>query len=105
MPVALAQLAANGHHAAVGHADVIGVTGPPGAGKSTLVDRLIEGLRTAGESVAVIAVDPSSPFTQGAVLGDRVRMQRHSGDRGVFIRSMASREGGGSECHGDRRER
>jgi LAO/AO transport system kinase len=95
LPVALAQLAANGHHAAVGHADVIGVTGPPGAGKSTLVDRLIEGLRTAGESVAVIAVDPSSPFTQGAVLGDRVRMQRHSGDRGVFIRSMASREGGG----------
>jgi LAO/AO transport system kinase len=95
LPVALAQLAAGGHHAAAGHADVIGVTGPPGAGKSTLVDRLIEGLRAAGESVAVIAVDPSSPFTQGAVLGDRVRMQRHSGDRGVFIRSMASREGGG----------
>lgn len=76
-------------------ADVIGITGPPGAGKSTLVDRLIEGLRAAGETVAVIAVDPSSPFTQGAVLGDRVRMQRHAGDPGVFIRSMASREAGG----------
>ncbi|HZX68660.1 MAG TPA: methylmalonyl Co-A mutase-associated GTPase MeaB, partial [Candidatus Elarobacter sp.] len=95
LPAALAQLAAHGHRAAAGHADVIGVTGPPGAGKSTLVDRLIEGLRIAGETVAVIAVDPSSPFTQGAVLGDRVRMQRHAGDRGVFIRSMASREGGG----------
>ncbi len=95
LPAALVQLAAHGHHAAAGHADVIGVTGPPGAGKSTLVDRLIEGLRAAGESVAVIAVDPSSPFTRGAVLGDRVRMQRHAGDRGVFIRSMASREGGG----------
>jgi LAO/AO transport system kinase len=95
LPAALAQLVAHGHRAAAGHADVIGVTGPPGAGKSTLVDRMIEGLRTAGETVAVIAVDPSSPFTQGAVLGDRVRMQRHSGDRGVFIRSMASRQGGG----------
>ncbi len=74
---------------------VIGVTGAPGAGKSTLVDRLIEAYRATGETVAVIAVDPSSPFTHGAVLGDRVRMQRHSGDEGVFIRSMASRESGG----------
>jgi len=74
---------------------VVGVTGPPGAGKSTLVDRLIEKFRAAGETVAVVAVDPSSPFTHGAVLGDRVRMQRHSGDTGVFIRSMASRESGG----------
>ena len=74
---------------------VIGVTGPPGAGKSTLVDRLIEGFRAGGDTVAVIAVDPSSPFTQGAVLGDRVRMQRHAGDAGVFIRSMASRSAGG----------
>ena len=74
---------------------VVGVTGPPGAGKSTLVDRLIEKFRAGGETVAVIAVDPSSPFTHGAVLGDRVRMQRHSGDTGVFIRSMASRESSG----------
>jgi LAO/AO transport system kinase len=95
LPAALRTLAAHGHLAASHHADVIGVTGPPGAGKSTLVDRLIEGLRADGETVAVIAVDPSSPFTHGAVLGDRVRMQRHAGDPGVFIRSMASREGGG----------
>jgi LAO/AO transport system kinase len=87
---------ANGSAArARGRADVIGITGPPGAGKSTLVDRLIEGFRAHGETVAVIAVDPSSPFTQGAVLGDRVRMQRHASDRGVFIRSMASRSAGG----------
>jgi LAO/AO transport system kinase len=74
---------------------VIGLTGPPGAGKSTVVDRLIEHIRARGETVGVIAIDPSSPFTRGAVLGDRVRMQRHAGDRGVFIRSMASREAGG----------
>ncbi len=74
---------------------VIGVTGPPGAGKSTVVDRLIEQYRARGETVAVVAIDPSSPFTKGAVLGDRVRMQRHSGDFGVYIRSMASREAGG----------
>jgi LAO/AO transport system kinase len=78
-----------------GSAYVVGITGPPGAGKSTLVDRLIENFRAQGETVAVIAVDPSSPFTGGAVLGDRVRMQRHAGDGGVFIRSMASRESGG----------
>jgi len=95
LPAALRALAAHGHVPASHHSDVLGVTGPPGAGKSTLVDRLIEGLRTAGETVAVIAVDPSSPFTNGAVLGDRVRMQRHAGDPGVFIRSMASREAGG----------
>jgi len=74
---------------------VVGVTGPPGAGKSTVVDRLIECVRARGETAAVIAVDPSSPFSGGAVLGDRVRMQRHAGDLGVFIRSMASREAGG----------
>lgn len=70
----------------------IGVTGPPGAGKSTLADQLIGAARAAGLTVGVIAVDPSSPFSGGAILGDRVRMLRHSGDRGVFIRSMAARD-------------
>jgi LAO/AO transport system kinase len=74
-----------------GRAYLIGVTGPPGAGKSTLVDRLIGSFRTAGRSVGVVAVDPTSPFTGGAILGDRVRMQAHAGDQGVFIRSMATR--------------
>ncbi|MDQ6767449.1 MAG: methylmalonyl Co-A mutase-associated GTPase MeaB [Candidatus Eremiobacteraeota bacterium] len=74
-----------------GHAHVIGVTGPPGSGKSTLVDSLTHVIRNDGRSVGIIAVDPSSPFTGGAVLGDRVRMQRHAGDSGVFIRSMAAR--------------
>ncbi len=74
-----------------GHAHVIGVTGPPGSGKSTLVDSLAAVIRKDGRSVGIVAVDPSSPFTGGAVLGDRVRMQRHAGDSGVFIRSMAAR--------------
>ncbi len=74
-----------------GHAYLAGITGPPGAGKSTLVDRLIAQLRRAGRTVGVIAVDPSSPFSGGALLGDRVRMQAHAGDPGVFIRSMATR--------------
>ena len=74
-----------------GHAQLIGITGPPGAGKSTLVAALIAELRRAGRPVAVVAVDPSSPITGGAVLGDRVRMQSYSTDDGVFIRSMASR--------------
>ena len=74
-----------------GRAYLIGVTGPPGAGKSTLVDRLITQLRAGGQTVGVVAVDPTSPFTGGAILGDRVRMQVHSGDDGVFIRSMATR--------------
>jgi LAO/AO transport system kinase len=75
----------------VGRAHVIGVTGPPGAGKSTLVSALISGLRQRGCTVAVVAVDPSSPFSGGAVLGDRVRMGDHQTDGGVFIRSLASR--------------
>lgn len=69
----------------------VGVTGAPGAGKSTLVDRLIGEIRSEGREVAVLAIDPSSPFSGGAVLGDRVRMQDHIGDAGVYIRSMATR--------------
>ncbi len=69
----------------------IGVTGPPGAGKSTLVNRMISRYRNSGNSVGVIAVDPSSPFTGGALLGDRIRMQSHATDSKVFIRSMGSR--------------
>ena len=74
-----------------GRAHLVGVTGAPGTGKSTLLAALIRELRRAGRSVAVIAVDPSSPITGGAILGDRVRMQEHAGDRDVFVRSMASR--------------
>jgi LAO/AO transport system kinase len=74
-----------------GRAWIVGVTGNPGAGKSTLVDRLISALRASDAKVAVVAVDPSSPFTGGAILGDRVRMQRHFQDPGVFIRSLATR--------------
>ena len=74
-----------------GRAYLIGVTGPPGAGKSTLVDKLTAAIRATGRTVGVVAVDPTSPFTGGAILGDRVRMQAHAGDAGVFIRSMATR--------------
>ncbi len=74
-----------------GGAYLVGITGPPGAGKSTLVDRLTGQLRQGGETVGVVAVDPTSPYTGGAILGDRVRMQVHAGDAGVFIRSMATR--------------
>ena len=74
-----------------GNAFVVGVTGPPGTGKSSLVDRLIESDRRKGLKVGVIAVDPTSPLTGGALLGDRIRMTGHTGDRNVFIRSMASR--------------
>jgi LAO/AO transport system kinase len=74
-----------------GKAWVLGVTGNPGAGKSTLVDRLIEAYRSRGQRVGVVAVDPTSPYTGGAILGDRIRMARHTTDDGVFIRSMATR--------------
>lgn len=74
-----------------GNAYVIGLTGAPGAGKSTLTDQLIRRIRADAHSVAVLAVDPSSPFTGGAILGDRVRMQDHVTDRGVYVRSMGSR--------------
>ena len=74
-----------------GRAYCIGVTGPPGAGKSTVVDKLTVLMRQKGMSVGIVAVDPSSPFTGGAILGDRIRMQQHYLDPGVFIRSMATR--------------
>ncbi|HSP66522.1 MAG TPA: methylmalonyl Co-A mutase-associated GTPase MeaB [Bryobacteraceae bacterium] len=75
----------------IGRALIVGVTGPPGAGKSTLCDQLARLLRGEGKTVAVIAVDPSSPYSGGAILGDRIRMQDHFADPGVFIRSMATR--------------
>lgn len=78
-----------------GNAHIIGITGPPGGGKSTLVNELIRTWRSQGRNVAVIAVDPSSPLTGGATLGDRIRMQEWFSDEGVFIRSMASRRFGG----------
>jgi LAO/AO transport system kinase len=74
-----------------GKAQIVGITGNPGAGKSTLVDRLIALLRGRGKTVGVLAVDPTSPFTGGAILGDRIRMQDHALDPGVFIRSLATR--------------
>jgi len=70
---------------------IIGITGPPGAGKSTLVNQLTRILRSEGQTVGILAIDPSSPFSRGAILGDRIRMQDHHADPGVFIRSMASR--------------
>jgi len=88
-PTARALLAEAFPH--TGAAQIVGVTGPPGAGKSTLVTLLAQAWRARGLSVGIIAVDPSSPFTGGAVLGDRIRMQALGGDPGVFIRSMASR--------------
>ncbi|MBS1818730.1 MAG: methylmalonyl Co-A mutase-associated GTPase MeaB [Acidobacteria bacterium] len=86
-----------------GRAYLVGVTGPPGAGKSTLVDRLTAQIRSSGRTVGVIAIDPTSPFTGGAVLGDRLRMNAHAADPGVFIRSMATRGhlGGLSRATGD----
>jgi len=74
-----------------GKAYIIGVTGSPGSGKSTLVDKMVDIFRKEGKSVGVVAVDPTSPFSGGAILGDRIRMQRHATDEGVFIRSLATR--------------
>ncbi len=74
-----------------GNAFIIGITGPPGAGKSTLVDQLTAVYRKQGKRVGIVAVDPTSPFTGGAILGDRIRMNRHADDAGVFIRSLATR--------------
>ena len=74
-----------------GHAHIVGLTGAPGAGKSTLVDGLIQLLRRQGKSVGVLAIDPTSPYSGGAILGDRIRMQRHANDSGVFIKSIATR--------------
>ncbi len=90
-------------HQHTGRAHVVGITGPPGAGKSTLVNELALELRGRGHSIAIIAVDPTSPFTGGAVLGDRIRMQPLGGDSGVFVRSMASRGqlGGIARATGD----
>jgi len=86
-----------------GNAHIIGVTGAPGSGKSTLVTALAQSYRQAGQTVAIVAIDPSSPFTGGALLGDRVRMRTLSGDNGIFIRSMATRGslGGLSKTTGD----
>ncbi len=88
---ALAEAAMRQLYPLAGRAHLVGITGPPGSGKSTLVAALIGEVRAGGRAVAVVAVDPSSPITGGALLGDRVRMQAYAGDRDVFIRSMASR--------------
>src|SRR5512136_3168918 len=90
-------------YAHTGHAYVVGITGAPGVGKSTLVDQMLAHLRKAEKTVGVLAVDPTSPFTGGAILGDRIRMQRHSEDPGVFVRSLATRGalGGLAKAVGD----
>ena len=74
-----------------GRAYIIGITGPPGSGKSTIVDKMVDIFRKEGKSIGIVAVDPTSPFSGGAILGDRIRMQRHATDEGVFIRSLATR--------------
>ena len=93
-PAAIGRLLASANvrrRAQPGAPHVIGLTGPPGAGKSTFADQIVGAARASGLRVAVVAVDPSSPFSGGAILGDRVRMERHTGDDGVFIRSLSSR--------------
>ncbi|MGA2518157.1 MAG: methylmalonyl Co-A mutase-associated GTPase MeaB [Thermodesulfobacteriota bacterium] len=74
-----------------GRAYIVGITGPPGSGKSTIVDKMVDIFRKEGKSLGIVAVDPTSPFSGGAILGDRIRMQRHATDEGVFIRSLATR--------------
>lgn len=88
-----------GIYALSGHAEIWGITGPPGAGKSTLVDRLAADLRKQNKRVAIVAIDPSSPFSGGAILGDRIRMQQHTSDDGVFIRSLGTRGKHGGLSH------
>ena len=78
-----------------GHTHLVGITGPPGAGKSTLTDKIIAAARAEGKKVGVLCIDPSSPFSGGAILGDRIRMQNHASDSGVFIRSIGTRGGYG----------
>src|SRR5512145_3197897 len=87
-------------YARAGHAHVVGITGVPGSGKSTLVAKLVADIRLGGRKVAIVAVDPSSPFTGGAILGDRIRMAELAGDAGVFVRSMATRGALGGLAHG-----
>jgi LAO/AO transport system kinase len=89
MPAAIRTL--KGLYPHTGKAYILGVTGSPGAGKSTLVNRITTHLRNSGKSVGIVAIDPSSPFSGGAILGDRVRMQQHALDDGVFIKSLATR--------------
>ncbi|KYC45271.1 MAG: membrane ATPase/protein kinase [Candidatus Methanofastidiosum methylothiophilum] len=90
-------------HNLTGNAHIVGITGPPGSGKSSIVDKLVSCYRKDGLKVGVIAIDPTSPFTGGAILGDRIRMKQHYTDRDVFIRSMATRGnlGGLSEATGN----
>jgi LAO/AO transport system kinase len=90
-------------YADAGRADIVGITGPPGSGKSTLTDQLTKEFRRREKTIGIVAVDPTSPFTGGAILADRIRMQQHSLDLGVFIRSMATRGqlGGLAKATGD----
>ena len=85
-----------------GQAFLLGITGPPGAGKSTVTDRLVAAIRATGQTAAVVAIDPSSPFSGGAILGDRIRMQDHNGDPGVYIRSLGTRGKHGGLSHAAR---